>query len=115
MRYGSSATNFSIRTRGPPWTRSRNGPSGILGIPATLVRSRDRHLDAQDAVLVGGASFLRDDVGAERDLAPERAALDLDLLVDATFRVACSALSADHQCATADLDRQVSCIDPGEV
>ena len=43
----------------------------------------ERQLDGQDAVLVGGVGGVGVDLGAERDDAPERAALDLELLVDA--------------------------------
>ena len=46
-------------------------------------RAAERQLDGQDAVLVGGVGGVGVDVGAERDDAPERPVLDLELLVDA--------------------------------
>ena len=82
---------------------------------ATLLRLCDRQLDAQDAVLVGRACLIGHDVGAELYLAPERALLDLDLLVHAAFRVVWLALTRDHQHPAADLEVHVVQPDAGEV
>ena len=66
----------------------------------------------QDAVLVGGARLVGDDVGAELDDAPERAVLDLDLLVEAPLGLLRAALAGDQQLAAADLERDSSISTP---
>ena len=66
-------------------------------VASTLTRTRrldrdpagdlpgERQLDPQDPVVVARAGALGDHVGAELDHPPERAGLDLDLLVDAAL------------------------------
>ena len=60
---------------------SPSGPADRDGARAR--RPAQRQLDGQDPVLVGRLGGVGVDLGAERDDAPERAALDLELLVDA--------------------------------
>ena len=57
--------------------------------------------------VVRGARLVRDDVGAELDHPPERAVLDLDLLVEAAAGLGGAALAGDHELAPADLEADV--------
>ena len=60
-----------------------------------------RQLDGQDPVLVGGVGGVGVDLGAERDDAPERPALDLELLVDAVVGALGLAVAGEHELAAA--------------
>ena len=58
--------------------------AALLDRDGARLRGRgQRQLDGQDPVLVRRLGGVGVDVGAERDHAPERAVLDLELLVDA--------------------------------
>ena len=75
-----------------------------------------RQLDGQDAVLVGGVGGVGVDLRAERDDAPERPALDLELLVDAVVgRRLGLAVAGEDELAAADLQLDCVRVDPGEV
>ena len=79
---------------------------GSIGTVRVASRLRaKRQLDAQDPVLVGCPRGLGDDVGAEANDPPERAALDLDLLVDPALGFGHGPLTGDHELAPADLER----------
>ena len=86
-----------------------------IGTWRLLLSAGDRQLHPQDPVLVGGAGLVGDHVGAELDLAPEGALLDLELLVDAALGVVRLALAGDHEHAPADLEIDVVERDAGEV
>ena len=70
-----------------------------------------RQLDAQDPVAVGRRGGLRDDVGAERDRAPERAEVDLELLVDAALGVGGAAVAGEDELAALDVEGDLVGVD----
>ena len=92
-RSGSTGSSPG-RPRSPPG-RARRRPRRCRSLVLAALRSGpcggagrgERQLDGQDAVLVRGAGCVVVDVDAERDDAPERAVLDLELLVDALLAV----------------------------
>ena len=75
----------------------------------------ERQLDGQDPVLVGGLRGVGVDVDAERDHAPERPVLDLELLVDALLAALGLAVAGQHQLAPADLELDLRRVDAGQV
>ena len=79
------------------------------------LRAGERQLDAEDAVGVGGARLVRDDLGAERDHAAERAEVDLELLVEAALGVVGAAMAGDDELAALDLERQLVRVDAGQL
>ena len=83
--------------------------------PNALLRSSQRDLDLEDAVLVRGLRLLGRDVRPELDEPPERSMLNLDLLVEAPAGLGGAALTGDQELAPADLERHVGDVDPGEV
>ena len=110
-------------------TGTRSGsPAGRSSSTALTARSADRdgarargraqrQLDGQDPVLVGRVRGVGVDLRAERDDAPERSALDLELLVDAVVggRALRLAIAREDQLAAADLQLHGVGVDPGEV
>ena len=61
----------------------------------------ERQFHGQDPVLVGRVGGVGVDLGAQRDHAPERPALDLELLIDAVVGALGLALAGEHQLAAA--------------
>ena len=91
------------------------GPHNTVATEALLEEERsradlllDHERDAEDAVLIARPGALGDDVGAERDGAPERPRLDLDLLVDAALGLGDRTAPGDHDLASAHLDPDFS-------
>ena len=70
-----------------------------------------RQLDPQDPVAVGRRGGLGDDVGAERDPAPERAEVDLELLVDAALGVGGAAVAGEDELAALDVEGDLVGVD----
>jgi hypothetical protein len=101
---------------------SRSGRTGSRFDPADRHRPRaggpqQRQLDGQDAVLVGRGGRVGVDVGPERDDAPERPVLDLELLVDGILRRRRVVLTVtrQHELAAGDLELDRVGVDPREV
>ena len=92
-------------------------PSRESGRCASAPGLRERQLDGQDSVLVGGVGGVGVDLRAERDHAPERAALDLQLLVDAIVgrRAFGLAVAGEHELAALDLQLHRVGVDAGQV
>jgi hypothetical protein len=75
----------------------------------------DRQLDHEHAVLVDRLGGVGIDLGAERDDAPERPVLDLELLVEALLVLGGSPVAGEDQLAAADLEVDVVGVDAREV
>ena len=58
---------------------------------------------------------IADDIGAERDDAPERAEADLELLVHPALGIGRAAMAGDQQLAALDLQAQLGGVDPREL
>src|SRR3954451_1349590 len=67
---------------------NRDAAHVVLGL-------HDGYLYPQDAVVIGSPRAIGIDVGAQLDLAPERAVFDFDLLVEAARRVGAAPLARD--------------------
>ena len=117
-RTGSSSGQRRVR-RG----RLALGPEDLDHSPSLALdrdrarrrRLRERQLDGQDPVLVGGLRGVGLDVDAERDHAPERPVLDLELLVDALLAALGPAVAGQHELAPADLELDLRRVDAGQV
>ena len=93
------------------WSRSTS--IGTECVPA--LGPDERQLDAQHPVAVGGARRVGDDVGAERDHAPEGPEVDLELLVDAALGVGRPAVAGEDELAAVDLQRELVGVDAGQL
>ena len=106
VRVGDGVAQRQDRQRAPaaaagarPASRSPVRPADRDG--ARTRRAGSGQLDGQDPVLVGGVGGVGVDLGAERDDAPERPALDLELLVDAVVGALGLALAGEHELTAA--------------
>ena len=103
----------------PPAFRQESGGSGSGASIGTVRVSSSRGASgtstSQDPVLVARAGLLGHHVGAQLHHPPERAVLDLDLLVEPAGGLVRPPLAGDHELAPADLEPDLVDVHPGEL